>query len=416
MVVSCGSRRAPTGGKEDTEKVTILSVSPMEFSDLSSRQVEIVFSKEVERNSIMTGFYVYPPVLKKKFSWSGTTLKIRFMETLTQDTNYYLTFNTNIRSEHGNQLDKEYVYVYKNGNLQENRISGAFVYEDKADQDLPVEMTLLDEDSVMVFRKSFTGANFVIENLNPGKYYITGFVDKSKNTLYDYEKEPHFLEKVDLKNSVSRDFQLSYADTLRPSLTSVEVVSNQEITAKFSETITSYDNLQLLRPDSVAVNIKVNKLNLSNLQIITEPLDTLKYILKIANIQDKKGNSKKTDELFVQGTQKKDTTIPKVISSKPRNGTTVNSLQPDLEIIFNKVIPKRTLAFKLIEVDTGKNIWISTKMKDDDRYVFTPYDNLKSYSTYKFIIESSTMDFSGNKLGKDFELTFIPIMSQAKKP
>ncbi len=77
----------------------ILNVTPDEFSDLTDQNIEITFSKPIDQNTIITGITSYPPILKKKFKWDGTTLIIRIMEALEQDTNYFFAFNTNIKGE-----------------------------------------------------------------------------------------------------------------------------------------------------------------------------------------------------------------------------------------------------------------------------------------------------------------------------
>ena len=68
LILSCGHKKAPTGGEKDIIKPEIVAIVPEEFSDIHGKNIEVTFSKPIDRSTIFTGFYVYPPILKKKFS------------------------------------------------------------------------------------------------------------------------------------------------------------------------------------------------------------------------------------------------------------------------------------------------------------------------------------------------------------
>ena len=123
-LISCGHKQNPTGGKKDTIHPEIVSITPDEYSDITDSNIEIIFSKPIERSTILSGIYIYPPILKKKYSWDGNILTIKILEELEKNTNYYFNFSEKIEGEHGNFLDKGSSFVFASGNLNSNRISG----------------------------------------------------------------------------------------------------------------------------------------------------------------------------------------------------------------------------------------------------------------------------------------------------
>jgi len=91
---SCGSRRSPTGGPEDTEKPKVLTTYPAQFGQLSDGRIEINFSKSLDKSSVAQAVYIYPPIQNKKITVDKSTMRIRIDEKLKQDTNYYITLST----------------------------------------------------------------------------------------------------------------------------------------------------------------------------------------------------------------------------------------------------------------------------------------------------------------------------------
>ena len=151
FLISCGHKKSPTGGKKDTINPEIVSVTPDEYSNISDSNIEIIFSKPIERNSILSGIYIHPPILKKKYIWDGNILTIKIMEELENDTNYYFNFSSKIKGEHGNFLSKNSTYIFASGELNSNRISGNFSFEKIEDANKKIQMTILTSDSTEVF-------------------------------------------------------------------------------------------------------------------------------------------------------------------------------------------------------------------------------------------------------------------------
>ena len=111
-LISCGHKKNPTGGKKDTIQPEIVSVIPDEYSDITDSDIEIIFSKPIERNTILSGINIYPSIIKKKFSWDGNILTIKILEELEKNTNYYFNFSEKIKGEHGNFLNTSSSFIF----------------------------------------------------------------------------------------------------------------------------------------------------------------------------------------------------------------------------------------------------------------------------------------------------------------
>jgi len=415
LLISCGHKKSPTGGKKDTINPEIVSIIPDEYSDISDSNIEIIFSKPIERNSILSGIYIYPPILKKKFIWDGNILTIKILEELEKDTNYFFNFSSKIKGEHGNFLNESSTYVFASGKLNSKRISGNFSFEDIKDSDKPIQMTLLTSDSTEVFTQVALGKTYIIEDLNNNKYIIRAFIDKNSNKKYDDESEPYFQSFIDSVNSSITNIYLAYADTVKPQLESTIVNCNNNISIKFSEPIVSFSEILIVTADSLETNLNIiaQYLFKDELSILTADQDTIKYQIKLNGILDPKDNLTEEGAILFTGTTFQDTIPPEVISSDPRTGSSVNSFLPKISIHFSEIILEDDIESKLIEVETREIEDIVVLNKNSKHYVFSSKHRLNNYSSYKFVL--SAKDISGNIMMKPLEIIFLPIVRNTKK-
>ena len=410
LLLSCGHKKSPTGGKRDTEKPTILNISPEEFNDITDSNIEITFSKPINRSTILTGIHFYPMIYNKKFKWDKNTLIIKILEDLEENTNYFISFSEKIKGEHGNKLDKNYVFIFKSGKLNNNRISGNISYEDKTDTGKEIKLILQTADSTFIFSRKLQGNAYELDNLNNIEHILEAYIDKNDNSKYDDSSEPFFQKLIPPQKISNIDLELAYADTVKPLIKSADVLSNNQIVLEFSETILKYDNINIFTTDSLRISIPVKMLSLKldKLSIISGELDTLKYEVSISNLEDKKNNINVETNIIIMGTSVQDTIPPEILSVNPRNGSSVNTLLPEIEIIFSEIIFRDSIKAQILGLETNKEIGISLIKGDSERYLFQPNENLVNYASYKFIIEAS--DPNGNRLEELFEVVFIPIV------
>jgi len=409
-LVSCGHKKNPTGGKKDIIQPEIISLIPEEYSDITNSNIEIIFSKPIERNSILSGIYIYPPILLKKYIWDGNILTIKILEELEEKTNYYFTFSDGIKGEHGNTLNERSTFVFTSGKLNEQRISGDFIYEELEDKKYPVQLTILTADSTEVFSLEIPGNQYLIEDLNDVAHIIRAFIDKNINKKYDIEKEPYFQKLFEPQESLLLDISLTYADTVKPKQKSVEVINNNNIFIKFSEPISSYSEISIVTVDSMetSVDIIARYLYKDELSLITNQLDTLEYNIRVENILDMKNNLTNENSMQFYGTSIQDTIPPEVISSDPRNGSSVNSDLPKISVLFSEIIMEDDITTKIIEVETGNIENVTALNNNSKHYIFSPKHRLNNYSSYKFILTAK--DINGNIMLNPLEIVFLPIM------
>lgn len=414
-LISCGHKQNPTGGKKDTIQPEIVSVIPDEYSDITDSDIEVIFSKPIERNTILSGIYIYPPILKKKYSWDGNILTIKILEELEKNTNYYFNFSEKIKGEHGNFLNTSSSYIFASGKLNANRISGNFEFEDILDKNKPIQISILTADSTDIFSQVALGETYLIEDLNSVEHIIRAYIDKNTNDKYDNESEPYFQNSIDPVGSTTMDIYLAYADTIKPQLKSTSVICINSIDVTFSEPISSYSQISIFTVDSLETNVNIiaQYLHEDKLTLITTDLDTLKYKINIIDILDPKGNMTSEGSLLFDGTVLQDTIPPQVISSNPRTGSSVDSFLPKISVIFSEIIMEDDIETELIEIETGKTEEIVVLNKNSKHYIFSSQHRLNNYSSYKFEIQAK--DNSGNRMTEPLEIIFLPIVRKVHK-
>ncbi len=409
FIISCGHKKSPTGGKKDTIKPEIVNIFPEEFSEIKDQNIEVTFSKPIDRTTIFTGLYIYPPILKKKFKWDKNTLIIKIYEELENNTNYYFTFSKKVKGEHKNELSQDYTFIFKKGKLNENRISGNFLYELEEDKNEPVKINLMTADSIIIFTKEIQDPVYEFDNLNNIEHQIRSYIDKNKNGKYDEEKEPFFKAFIPPQKFSNRDIELVYIDTLKPEIKSAKVLFDDQIELTFSEKIKDFSQISFYIDDSLrtGLSIKANYLENDKLLILSEKMDTLKYVLQILDLEDQKKNIVEESSIKILGKTTQDTIPPEIVFVKPRNGSTINNLKPEFEIFFSEIILRENIDVKLISSEKKSIIELNNAQDNSKKYLYKPKKKLENYSSYK--LEIIVVDNSGNEL-PDFSSVFIPIV------
>lgn len=409
----CGNQKSATGGPKDEVKPRILSISPNEFQSLSDRRIEVLFSKPMDRNTILAGFSSYPPIYKKKFKWlDGNTVLILINEDLEKDTNYFIGFSTSIKGHHNNELEHEYFYTFRNGELQNNKISGRLFYEKEEDKSFPARLILMTADSTDVSRKSVTNNNYSFDNLNAMDYYLLGYIDKNENGKLNRKTEPFAESHIPSQKIASIDLNFTYQDTVKPKIKTIKSISNNQIEILFSEEISKYDSLQIISADSLKFEVPIiaQVISEKKLFLLTEELADTTYLFRVTSLEDLKKNVSDVLKKDFKGSTKIDTIGPKILSSEPRTGSSVNSKQPEILITFDEIIIDGNVHASFIDVDNGYEIKPTISGYGSFEIQIKPQLMLKNYTTYKLIITTDTCDINNNSITEDFEVKIITII------
>jgi len=409
VLASCGSKKNPTGGPVDTVKPEVLATLPQEFGQLTDR-IEITFSKAMDKSSFTEGLYFYPAITAMKIGYSGRTLSIKIDEKLKQDTNYYLTLSTRIRDTRGNPIAQNRSFVFTSGRLNDLRLSGKISYEEPADKDKPITIDVLSADSLLVLSHIASGPSYGIEALNPSIYLLRAYQDKDANGRYDLGREAWFEGRVDLKHSSSLDLQMNYADTTLTVIRDARAISDRVLELSLSEAPVSIGTISIKAENGAKLGVRISELDGSRLTLITHPQDSLSYRVEIVDLTDAKGNRNPKSALGFKGSSFKDSEAPVVLSSNPRNGTSVSNLQPVLSVNFNEIIPLEKLKVRLVATDQNKDIPLQILKGDSKSYRFQPVQPLSNYRSHSLIVLADTQDSSGNPLSKDHVISFLPLL------
>lgn len=409
LLTSCGNKEAATGGPEDSEKPTIITVYPPEFTDITGKQLEITFSKPMDLASLATGLQIFPKIDSKRYRWDGNTLIIDISETLMDDTNYLFTFSDKIRCFRNNPLDKQYNFTWAKGNFTDHRISGSFTFENIEDSSSEVRVSLFTADSTLISTRRFS-ENYSFDSLDNRKHFLRAFIDKNKNNRLDVESEPFAEALVEAQPLANIDLFLVYEDSNPPALKSVIPVFIDEIDLVFDENIVSLDTVHLLT-DSLSFALRIKRWRQKNdqVKIFTAEMDTVDYKILVFGAKDKKGNKTLIDSLVFSGITKKDTSAPKVIKIEPRDGASVNSLKPEIKITFSKVLFREDAKAWLTETETGLQYPLKAVSGDHEVFTFQTFTNLKNFNSYR--IELEAKDPRGNQLSGYESSIFIPIVN-----
>ncbi len=410
FIFSCGSRKSPTGGPLDNDKPELLTSLPAEFSDITGSQIELTFSKHLDKSSVTKGLYIYPPIIDKKISVEKNRVLIRINEELLPNTNYFVTLTTRIKDVRGNALAKNQSLVYASGELQRNRLSGIINYEQQADRALPVQINLFGPDSLQILSKTLEGGAFAIDELNQSLHIYRAFIDKNLNGTYDFGVEPWAEGRLQVRGVTSTEINLAYADTVLAKISSIQPVHSRELRVNFSERVSSLGNVSIQKPDGSYLSIVASHLDGDVLRIVTEPQLAVNYTLVLSQVRDLKANENRLAKQVFFGSSTPDAIAPSVISSIPRNGTSVASLRPELILNFSEIIDPSTISLELLSADLSQNISFERLPSSPLQLRIKPTTNLTANRSYILKVSKTLGDYSGNTMTQNYDLNFLVLM------
>ncbi len=412
FIFACGSKDTLTGGPEDTVKPEIVSVYPEEKENISNGEIELVFNKNLDKASVERSIYFYPAVEDLRIKTSKSVVSITFNPDTLEDTNYFLTINKSLKDIRNNNMLENQTLIYSKGILNKYKIRGVIEYEDDVEKGHNTYLTVLTADSLYIFSKKLTRDRFEVSNLNPSDYFLRAYSDINDNDKYDFGKDPYF-EGPFTQKMRSVKLEMAVADSTLPKLRSGRFKYDNQLSLNMSEELKRFESISIIAvEDSTEVPYTYFDIDGSNVNLITESVDTLTYKVIIENMEDLKGNIRERMAVEVQGIVKPDTLAPIVVETIPQDGRTIKTLNPEIEITFSEIIPKSYLVCKLVEVESGREIKLTNLGKDSHKAVFMPTQKLRPYYSYKFIVSKSTADAKFNFLKEDYIINFLPVAEE----
>ncbi|MBI9032273.1 Ig-like domain-containing protein [bacterium] len=408
ITIGCGKAKSPTGGPEDKEPLKIESIFPEAYKSISEKEIEIYFNKEIDQRSSQSAFRFYPPIVDFETKIDDNKINLLINEDLIENRNYYLTISRVLKDTRNNLLENNVTYTYSNGKLQNSRLFGDIIYQKDEDQVLDIRLILLDQDSITVFVKNFSGHFYDIDALEHRPYIIRSYIDKNNNGRYDIEKEPYFEKFIDSLRTEKADIFLTYVDTSRVVTQRASAISDNLVLVTFSEDLARWDSLSIMiEADSSNCSFYNTVLEKDKISIITAKHDTLDYRISFFNLLDLNNNITPVSRISFKGSTRQDTLNLSILDSSPKNGSTVKDNRPEILVRFDKIVLEKDIIASLKENETNRFVALEVIESDSYNALFKPQNSLRNFNSYTFTLSEQTRDFNGNKLIDDLEINFM---------
>ena len=410
LISACGSKKSPTGGPEDTEKPGLLSSLPAEYGDISSGVIEIDFSKAMDKSSLNNSVFFYPPITNRHISMTRATMRIEIREKLLKATYYYVSLSNRLKDLRGNELDRPYTLIFKSGNPVSASLSGLINYERDEDRSAKIKVSVFSADSLLVMMDELSGSSYQLPVLNPAEYRLRAYIDKNLNGRYDTSVEPFFEDIATVDERSSMDLEMVYEDTTLAQIKRIRQISPHELEIELSEEISSFEYIEVTEKDTDRELTVIRRYLAGNMiHVLTSKPDSTDYRVQVRNLKDMKGNITPVSAISFIPKEFSDTVPPRVLAISPRNGATVNDLQPRIELIFSEIILPKDLHAKLIASDSKQEVALTIESINGRKLSLTPETELTNYRSYHLVVEEKTQDYSGNKMESKWESQFLPI-------
>lgn len=256
LFYSCANILSPSGGLRDTTPPTIEKIIPSnKTTNFSGNEVTIHFSENIKVQNLQNEIFISPPLTKPStLTANKNYVKIKFNETLKENTSYVITVGTGIKDfREGNPLSNSYQMVFSTGEkidtLEINeKVIDAFLQKPLGGQLIMAYKNFSGYNDSVPSRvpdyisTSDKNGNFSLKYLSPGNYALYSLNDKNKNLKMELSSENIGVNPggiISLPDSSAREIKLiSFpVDTTGPKLQTVKFISNQEMLLEFNEGI-----------------------------------------------------------------------------------------------------------------------------------------------------------------------------------
>jgi len=258
ILLGCANPKPPSGGPPDKTPPKVIDFYPQNMTTkFADKKIYIVFSKWVDRNSVLNNIFLNPP-LKYEAKWSGKKLYISFLEDLPKNITISFFLGTNYADLDGNKPNEPFSLFFSTGEfIDSGVVVGKVLAKDLTKTFIYAIPTELVSDSLKDINRIFhyrTQPNlngiFKFEALKPGSYILVAFSDYNGNKEFDKGIDglgicsDSILISPVLKDTVAI-FVANPKDVTPPQLFDIVCVSKNVVKLKFSEPIRLDSNFAL---------------------------------------------------------------------------------------------------------------------------------------------------------------------------
>jgi uncharacterized protein (DUF2141 family) len=194
--ISCANQLPPTGGPVDLIPPEIIRITPSDQSvNFTGRSIIIEFDDYIDRRSFQENFRIIPkPEGDISFDWSSRSVEVIFSRPLQRNRTYIISIHRGVRDLHGNILAEPVNVAFSTGaQLDRGSISGK-VFSDNTDRIIVAAYLKTGKPesdlNPMLNRADYiytinTDGSFRFPNLSTGEYRLFAFRDLNNNELFD---------------------------------------------------------------------------------------------------------------------------------------------------------------------------------------------------------------------------------------
>lgn len=248
---SCATPLAPTGGPTDKEGPSIIRTVPQNLqTGVSSQRVEIEFSEYVNRNSLSSNLQIEPDIgIDYQLSWKKKTLFIDFDSPLPDSTTLLITLGNKVSDTRNNAMGASEVIAFSTGDQIDTGGLIGKVLNAETGKGLEGKEVFLFPNTYDVKQKALyrtetdTGGTFQFNYVRETEYSIVHFEDRNRNKIWDSSLESAHafnIRSLNVQNGVIDTLASIYvmeADTVRPEVLGVGLLSSSRLRIRFSEAI-----------------------------------------------------------------------------------------------------------------------------------------------------------------------------------
>lgn len=342
LFVSCATPMAPSGGPPDKTGPSVTEMYPQSGTiNFKDNSFEFEFSEFVNRASFVKSLTIEPDLgLQYDIKWKRKKAIVSFKNDLPDSTTIILTLGVDVADTRNNKMGTPVKLAISTGDEIDKgeiigRIKNAKDGKSKVGQRVLLYRQPIDFSKKATYiAETDTGGVFRFNYLRDGKYQAIMINDRNQNKIWEKETEtglPFNREWIELEDDGADTLDVAYwfeADTLKPELQAVGLLSSQKLRLRFSEEIKFTDATNIQITDSLKnVFSEVIPLNISAQDpfiAFAFSLEALhqdsSYWIAIQGITDFSGNEAVGLEKSFKGSGQADTTQQRILTSNSRFG------------------------------------------------------------------------------------------------
>jgi hypothetical protein len=418
----CAHQMSPGGGPDDKTGPMIMASEPDAGAVMvdPKTRVTITFSEWISRTAAPRAVTILPPLEGGvRIRVSGKRLAIAPVHAFADSTTYHIVITSHLTDLRNNPLPSPFTLVFSTGpNLDSGQIAGCII--DPSGTSIQTIVGLYREKDSCVdtilwgapdyLTQTDSASFFFFENVRPGPYRITGFIDQNNNGRLDPGTEQAYapLSRTIVLSSAPDTVLLFpvLSDTVKLRVTSVAQVSEKTLMCALTAQADSFRGLtvpswKIERTDKKGIGPGIDSMQWINTGMqrcflfCSDTLARAPYRLLFRCVKTTcAGTSVIADTMRFNGAQPSDTTAPALVSVSP---ITTITQEPELSLYFTE--PVRITSPLLLIDSLLDSVPLTVPDKWSDTVVLLPERKLAIGSRYRLeLLSSSAKDLAGHGL------------------